>query len=186
MDESMAESAYALGDDADQYIVAQMVANVAEANKLGTDISPIVPGTAAGTTTFDYLVDLNVLLNEANAPKVGRWVVISPWLTGTLVKDSRFSNISASGSPEALRNGWISRVAGMDVYESNNVPQTGGELYKIVAGCTSAVTYADQILDVVAYKPEDAFSDAIKALHLFGAKVVRPSALALMTCSKTA
>jgi hypothetical protein len=103
-----------------------------------------------------------------------------------LVKDSRFSNISASGSPEALRNGIVTRVAGMDILESNNVPNTEGALYKIIAGANAATTYAEQIVDVEAYRPDDSFSDAVKALHLFGAKVVRPSALALMTASKTA
>ncbi|MCX6643478.1 MAG: phage capsid protein [Candidatus Bathyarchaeota archaeon] len=185
LDAATAEASYALGDDADQYIAAQMVANVAVGNKIGTDEDPIVPGTSTGTTTFDYLVDLSVLLNEANAPKVGRWVILPPHMIGGMVKDERFSNISASGSPEALRNGYVTRVAGFDVLESNNVPNTTGTLYKCLAGCTAATTYAEQIVDVEAYRPDDSFSDAVKALHLFGAKVIRPSALALLTTSKT-
>jgi hypothetical protein len=184
MDAAMAEAAYALASDADEYVAAAMVAGAAEANKLGTTADPIVPGTTAGTTTFDYLVDISVLLNQSNAPKVGRWAILPPWMIGGLVKDDRFTNISASGSNEALRNGIVTRVAGMDILESNNVP-TDGTYYQCVAGCTAATTFADQILDVVAYKPEDSFSDAVKALHLFGAKVVRTSGLALLTTSKT-
>ena len=80
-----------------------------------------------------------------------------------MTKDERFSNISASGSPEALRNGIVTRVAGFDVLESNNVPNTEGELYKCLAGYTGAITYGEQINHVEAYRPEDAFGDAVKA-----------------------
>lgn len=186
MDGAMREAAYALADIADQYVVAAGVADVAAGNKIGTDGSPIVPGTSAGTTVFDYLTDLSVVLNEANAPKFGRWVVLPPWMIGQMAKDTRFTNISASGSPEALRNGVVTRVAGFDVLESNNVPNTTGTLYKCLAGYSGAITYGEQINQVEAYRPEDSFSDAVKALHLFGAKVTRPSALALLTTSKTA
>lgn len=186
MDSAMAESAYALGDLADQYVAGIMEDAVASGNKIGTDESPIVPGTTAGTTVYDYLVDLSVALNESNCPKFNRWVILPPWMVGKLVKDDRFSNISSSGSSEALRNGIVTRVAGFDVLESNNVPDTEGALYKVIAGYSGAVTFGEQINQVEAYRPEDAFSDAVKALHLFGAKVVRPSSLAMITASKTA
>jgi hypothetical protein len=42
-----------------------------------------------------------------------------------------------------------------------------------------ATTFAEQISKVEAYRPESAFSDAIKGLHLYGAKVVRGEALAV-------
>jgi len=186
MDMAMSEAAYALGDVADQYVAAQMEANISAGNKLGTDISPIVPNSTDGSTVYDYLTDLSVLLTENNTPKFNRWVIVPPWISGRLAKDDRFSNISASGSSEALRNGIVTRVAGFDVLESNNVPNTTGTLYKVIAGYSGAVTYGEQINQVEAYRPEDAFSDAVKALHLFGAKVTRPSTLAMMTCSKTA
>ena len=186
MDAAMAEAAYALGDVADQYVAGIGVAAVAEDNQIGTDVAPIVPGTTAGTTVYDYLVDLSVALNESNCPKFGRWAILPPWMVGKLVKDDRFSNISASGSSEALRNGIVTRVAGFDVLESNNVPNTTGTLYKCLAGYSGAITYGEQVNQVESFRPENSFSDAVKALHLFGAKVVRPSALAMITASKTA
>ena len=186
MDAAMAESSYALADAADQYIAGIMVDNVAVGNTIGTDISPIVPGTSTGTTVYDYLVDMSVTLNEANAPKFGRWVILPPWMIGKIVKDDRFMSVAASGSSDAIRNGYVTRVAGFDVLESNNVPNTEGALYKVLAGCTAATSYAESINEVEAYRPEDSFGDAVKALHFFGAKVVRPSALALLTASKTA
>ena len=51
----------------------------------------------------------------------------------------------------------------------------------VIAGSNIATTYAEQINKVVAYQPEKRFADALKGLHLYGAKVIRPEALA--TCA---
>jgi hypothetical protein len=40
-----------------------------------------------------------------------------------------------------------------------------------------AIAFASQIQNVEAYRPEGLFSDAVKGLHVFGAKVVRPKEL---------
>lgn len=44
-------------------------------------------------------------------------------------------------------------------------------------GSSMGLTYAQQILQVVGYQPEKRFGEALKGLHVFGAKVVRPTAL---------
>jgi hypothetical protein len=186
MDAAMAEAAYGISEVADDYIASIMVDNVSEENEIGSDVSPIVPNTTEGTTAFDYLVDLSTKLNEANVPKAGRWVIVPPWFTGKLVKDDRFTNISASGSSEALRNGYVSRIAGFDILESNSVPNTTGTLYKIVAGYPGAVTYAEQVSSIELYRPDDRLADACKGLHIYGSKVIRSSGLALLTANKTA
>jgi len=51
------------------------------------------------------------------------------------------------------------------------------QVAKLVAGHSMATTFADQINSIEAYRPQDSFSDALKGLHLYGAKVVRPEAL---------
>ena len=40
-----------------------------------------------------------------------------------------------------------------------------------------ATSYAEQINSVEAFRMEKRFADALKGLHLYGAKVVRPEAL---------
>lgn len=42
---------------------------------------------------------------------------------------------------------------------------------------TKAIAFAGQIDKVEAYRPHDAFSDAVKGLFVFGAKIVRPEQL---------
>lgn len=184
MTAAMGQASYDLTDVADTYVAGLMYANASPTNAIGTDESAIALSAPSTDGAYDYLVDLSTKLSEANCPKQGRWVIIPPWFTGELAKDDRFTNISASGSPEALRNGIVSRVAGFDVLESLNVPTvtTDGKVNsKIIAGHGIATSFAEQINKVEAYRPEKAFADAVKGLHLYGAKVVRPSCLAVMT-----
>jgi hypothetical protein len=51
----------------------------------------------------------------------------------------------------------------------------GGQL--AIAGSSIATSYAEQISKVEAFRPEKRFADALKGLHLYGAKVTRPTAL---------
>jgi hypothetical protein len=51
----------------------------------------------------------------------------------------------------------------------------GGQV--AVAGSAIATSYAEQIAKVEAFRPQKRFADALKGLHLYGAKVVRPEAL---------
>lgn len=44
-------------------------------------------------------------------------------------------------------------------------------------GSSIGLTFAQQILEVEAYRPEKRFADALKGLHVYGSKVVRPAAL---------
>jgi len=51
----------------------------------------------------------------------------------------------------------------------------GGQL--AIAGSSIATSYAEQISKVEAYRPQARFADALKGLHLYGGKVLRPQAL---------
>ncbi|MFK5283279.1 hypothetical protein ACI3PL_27275, partial [Lacticaseibacillus paracasei] len=59
----------------------------------------------------------------------------------------------------------IGEAAGFTIFKSNNVPQTSGTKYKIIAGHRSAWNLAEQIVSVEAYRPEKRFGDAVKGLH---------------------
>ena len=43
-----------------------------------------------------------------------------------------------------------------------------------------AIAFIEQIDKVEAYRPEDAFEDALKGLYTFGAKVVRPDEIVVI------
>jgi N4-gp56 family major capsid protein len=179
MNQAMVESAYALRNVADSFIASTMVAGVKAENQIGTDESPVVP---TANNAIDYLVDLGVKLDENNVPEEGRWVILPPWYHALIEKSPKYQ-YTESGQG-VITNGIVGRIAGFDVLKSNNVPNQEGAKYKILAGHAIATTYAEQVNDVEAYRPEKRFADAIKGLHLYGAKVVRPEALALLTASK--
>lgn len=186
MQAAMAEAAYGLADVADQY-VAGLYTEISGTNTIGSDASPISIAVAAGQSTaaaYEKLVDLAVKLDEANVSRASRWVVLPPWYHGILLKDSRFISAGTLKTDEVLANGFVGRAAGFDIYTSNNVPNTSNALYKVIAGYSGAWSYAEQIAEVEAYRPERRFADAVKGLHLYGAKVTRPLGLALMICSK--
>lgn len=181
MDAAMRESAYALRDEEDRYI-ASLYTGVPANNTIGTDVSPINP---TSTNAYQYLVDLAVLLDEANIPPEQRWCVVPPWFHGLLLKDGRFVSAGSFRSDDTLRNGEVGSAAGFRILKSNNVPNNAGAKYKIIAGHPSAISVAEQIASVEAYRMEKRFADAIKGLHLYGAKLVRPSAIAVLTADRT-
>jgi hypothetical protein len=42
-----------------------------------------------------------------------------------------------------------------------------------------ARAYAEQIVETEGYRPERRFGDALKGLHVYGGKIVRPEAMAV-------
>jgi hypothetical protein len=68
---------------------------------------------------------------------------------------------------------------------SNNAPFVTGDDYAVIAGYPGAITFADQITKVEAYRPQSSFSDALKGLHVYGAKLVRPDGIATCVASIT-
>lgn len=176
MAEAANEAAYGLADVADQFIAALY-------DDVTNTISTVSITSAA--LAVDALVDMKVKLDEANVPSAQRYVVVPPWFHGLLLASDLFVRVDASGSSEALRNGFVGRAFGFDVYVSNNVPVITGDDYAVLGGVPGAITFAEQIVKTEAYRPESAFSDALKGLHVYGAKVVRPDAAVVLTASKT-
>ena len=72
----------------------------------------------------------------------------------------------------------------IDLYRGEAARVTGDD-YIVMAGYPGAISFAEQIVKVEAYRPESAFSDAMKGLHLYGAKLVRPTGIATLTASIT-
>ena len=177
------ECSYALADVADQF-VASLYTGIQSANAITGPIAVTGGGTAPWTNVWDQiLVPLSVKLDEANVPRQGRWVVIPPWIQGALIRDDRFVRMDASGTTEGLRNGQVGRAAGFDIIMSNNCPVPGANQSAIIAGVNTAITYAEQILKMEAFRPEASFSDAVKLLHVYGARLVRPDSLAYAIAS---
>ncbi|MFJ3597906.1 P22 coat protein - protein 5 domain protein [Streptomyces sp. NPDC090126] len=175
--QAMSEAAYSLADTVDQY-VAGLYTQIQAANFLNAQGSPIDTYTTPTDAYDKVLVPLRTRLTKANVPKAGRYVIVSAEFYASLLLDSRFIKVNESGTEAGLRNGMVGRAAGFDIYESNNIPNPTGDTQVVTAGTNAAITFAEQINKTEAYRPESSFSDAVKGLALYGAKVVRPDHLA--------
>jgi hypothetical protein len=178
-------AAYQLRDVSDAFLLAAMNTAI---QGTGNDL-----GTVAIHTTkqnlYDAIVDLGVTLDEDNVPAEGRFVVVSPSLHGRLQKLDTFVSAGDERGAGVRTNGFIGSVAGLDIYKSNNLPAvtdvaaTGG---LAIAGYRGATTFAEQIVSVEAARMEKRFADMVKGLHVYGAKVVRPTGLAVVEFDATA
>ena len=180
MDKAMERAAYSMNDVVDAFAANLLAINVHADNTIGDDTTPKVP---TKETAYDLLVDLGVKLTEANVPTVGRWVVIPAWYHGLLLKDQRFVGNGTDYNKAILEGGEVGNAAGFVVYVSNNVPNTSKTKYKIIGGTEEAGSYAEQILKTEAYRPEKRFSDAVKGLHVYGAKVFQSKCIAVLTAN---
>lgn len=174
IDGAMRKSASQLANTMDKHI-ASLYTEAHEDNLIGDDTTPV---EVTKENAYDNLIDLGVKLDEADVPEEGRFVVVPAAYHGLLMKDARFTK-----DPEVLATGYIGSIDGMEVFKSNNVPNTDKQKYKVMAGFDGAISFAQQIDSVEAYRPQGGFKDAIKALQLYGAKVVLPKGIAILTCN---
>ncbi len=175
MGEAMRRAAYQLARVADSF-VAGLYTGVVAANNLGT--------VTTGALAYTQLRLLKLRLDEADVPEEGRYCVAPPWFWSLLLEETKFVDASASGTTDALLNGHIGRALGFDLFSSNQAPIPVATDYIVQAGTNSAISYAQQINKTEAYRPESSFSDAVKGLHLYGAKLVRPDHIAVLTASQ--
>lgn len=184
MDAAMQRAAYKMNDVTDLFLSNIMyLAAQNNGTNLGSDTSVVIP---TKNDAYDYLVDLSTDLTEKDVPTEGRWVVIPAWYHGLLLKDNRFVGNGTDYNKALIEGGEVGVAAGFKVWLSNNVPNTSGSQYKIIAGTNAGASYAEQILETKAYSPEKRFADAVKGLHVYGGKVVQPKCLSVLTASKSA
>ncbi len=181
VDSAMQRASYDMNDVIDQYLAGLLLAGCDAGNVLTTDTTVVTP---TAETAYDYLVDLGTVLSENNVPMLGRWVVLPAWFHALLLKDPRFVGNGTGYNQAILQGGLVGEAAGFQIHLSNNVPNADGANYKILAGTNAAGSFAEQLVELEAYRMEKNFSDAVKGLHVYGAKVVQPRALAVLTVNK--
>lgn len=164
---------YKLRDIADQHVAAKMALSLLPANLISE-------ATITKADAYDILVDLGTRLDEANVPEEARWAIVTPKFHGLLLKDPRFVAAGDEQGAAVRTNGVIGSAAGFSLRKSNNAPNGpgAGAGKLILAGSNIATSYAEQINKTEADRKEKGFADIVKGLHLYGAKVFRPAALA--------
>lgn len=137
---------------------------------------------------IEYLVDLNMVLDEANQPSEGRWVILPAWFCALLKKgDLRSADITGD-STGLIRNGLIGMVDRFKVYMSNNLHSAAdGDAetsWYVMAGTKEACTFAAQIDKVDTLKIPTSFGEYWRTLFVYGRAVVQPTALCTLICKR--
>ena len=177
MDTAMQRAAYALNDVSDAFLLKTIAAGVDTNNKVGGTGSLV---TLTSDNIYENIVALKTKLDKANVPTAGRYIVVPPEIHALLLLDDRFVKASDAGTANAtLLNGEVGRVAGFTVYMSNNVYYSTDH-WQIVASTSYSTTFAEQIVSTEAYRMEKRFADAVKGLHVYGAKVTDGKAVAVL------
>lgn len=170
------------------------------AYNMGTDASPV---TLTAANVVQKVLELASILDEQNVPETERWLVIDP-ATRALLFQSELAKVYVTGdSTSPVRNGKIGTIDRFTVYVSNQLPKgaagtatpwvsgdgaensitTTGTVAKrraIIAGHKSAITFASQVTKMETVRNPNDFGDFIRSLNVYGFKVVKPEALALM------
>lgn len=176
VDVATEKASQSLTDVSDAYILSSLAAGASADNTIGSASA----GTAlTKDNVYEQIVALRTKLDWQGVPFSGRTIVIPPEVYALLLLDERFA-MSTATTENTLVNGLVGRVAGFDVYESNNVTKSETGIYAITAQIPDACTYAEQILKVEAYSLEKRFADGIKGLHVYGVKVTRPEEVAVL------
>jgi hypothetical protein len=199
MTEAMAWAAYELANTMDVYYAGFYTDAANNIGSSGSFTTPVVATSAnigGGTTVYDYLVVLSQKLTENKVPRQGRWCVVPPWVKSLLTQDIRFTSFNTPSARLTILSGnldasagnagdaYLGKIESMDVYESVNAPHLGGTVGVagsqdvVMAGHTMALTKAEGLNKIEAYRPPLRFGDAVKGLALYGAKTVRPYAVA--------
>ena len=171
MDAAMKVAADSLANEADKYIY-----------QLCTKNPPTMQENITETNILGHIFKARQKLAENNVTDFSNVVLeISPSVANVLLQAQiKFD----TNNSDALRGGYLGSIAGCQVFVSNNIPTERDGLYlnsKCIMRTKRAVAFAEQLSEVEAYRPEKRFADAVKGLHLYGAEIVYPSELEVIT-----
>ena len=169
MEEAMRVAAAGLANLADQCVFEQHM--YAAHN--------IVEFKGKAENILDTIIKARTKLYENNVtPGTEVVLEVSPQVAELIFKAKL--NLSTDNG-ELLETGCIGSIAGFKVFVSNNVIKTmdanNNTCHNCYARTKRAIAFAEQISEVEAYRPEHRFADAVKGLHLYGAKIVYPEEL---------
>jgi hypothetical protein len=153
---------------------------ISGAFNLGTTGAPLTvtkDGAASTTAVVDLLVDMGTVLDEANCPEQGRFVVIPARMAG-LIKKSELKDASLTGDGTSIvRNGRLGMIDRFTVYVSHNLNASSGR-FSLIAGTKMGFTFASQMTNMETIRSESTFGNIVRGLQVYGYKVVKPEALA--------
>lgn len=171
MNEAMRVAAAALANTADSYVFGLY----------GDAGKTIKSDAVTADNVMDMLIAARTALYGSGVGDSSDVVLeVSPEIAALILK-AKITLSTDNG--EALEAGCLGSVGGCKVYVSPNITkETSGDViyHKCLARTKRAIAFAEQLSEIDAYRPEKRFADAVKGLHLYGAKVVHPAEMILL------
>lgn len=150
---------------------------ISQSINLGSTGAPV---QVTKTNVLDLLVDAGTVLDEANAPESGRFLIIPAWMAG-LIKKSDLKDASLTGdSSSVLRNGRLGMIDRFTLYTSHNLNSVVDSTYRcfsVIGGHKMGLTFASQMAEMESLRAESTFGNIIRGLQVYGFKVVKGEAL---------
>lgn len=163
MDAAMKVAASSLANEAERYVYS-----------LYTDASYAVRlDEATSENIIDSILDIKTVLMKNDVTNQNEMVLeVSPDVAKIILK----AKIDlGTDNHDAFETGYLGKIAGCKVYVSNNINVDEDGYHQCFLRTKRAIAFAEQISEVEAYRPEKRFADAVKGLHIYGAKVIYPA-----------
>ncbi len=162
MQAAMKEAADALADVADKFVYSLTDDSVATVtNEDANSVNIINTISEARKILMEHNVPNSAQISLEVSPAVEQKLVLAKVLRST-------DNV------QDLGRGYIGKFMGFDIYVSNNIVADDSGAYRCIARTPRAIAFAEQVNSVKAYEPELRHGDAVKGLHLYGAKIIYP------------
>ena len=163
MDGAMKNAAAALANAADAYVYSLYLDATTE----------ITDDAVSAEGVINHIIDLKTEMMKCGVMDSDEIVVeVSPEIAALILKAK--INLGTDNY-ETLESGLLGKIAGCKIYVSGNVAVDEDGFHKCLVRTKRAVAFAEQISEVEAYRPEKRFADAVKGLHLYGAKIIYPA-----------
>ena len=163
MEGAMVRAAEAMANDADRYVFSLY-------DQANTTITCDVD-----SSLYDAIISAREALYENNVgDNTEVFLEVHPKVASKILREKL---AMPGANDDSLTTGYLGSIFGCKIYVSNNIYSTDESdktSYHCFLRTKRAITFADQISEVEAYRPEKRFADGVKGLHLYGAKVIYP------------
>ncbi len=176
MQSAMRQAASALANDADSYIFS-LYENIEDTHTItNSEVSP--------ENIIDTIISVRERMLKNNINSNTKTVLeVSPEIASIILK-AKITQLT--NNEDAIFNGYVGSFIGFDIYVSNNVVHNEDDgHFKCYARTKRAISFAEQIKSIEAYRPESRFADAVKGLYFYGAQLVYPDELLLVNLKPT-
>ena len=174
----------ALTDEAGKGLALEGDMYVAEVIKAGVDAGDVAASTEIALTNANAMASVEegfatLYTNDCKVSDIF-YLELAPKVFTTYRQ--QLTELSTN-NPEILKKGAVGKINNAYVCIENCLPASDTAYYNILR-TNKAVAFAEQIEKVEHYRPEDAFTDAVKGLYVFGATIVRPEQIYVMKTTK--